>query len=105
MMNKTMIVIALSILFQTAPHAGEQHTAERTDSAEPAEKIIMPKVGSQYNLNGMQSNDGSYKSSYSTKSLDHRDKKLQDQQTKQQQRFNERANNPNGAGLLIIVDE
>lgn len=105
MMNKTMIVIALSILFQTAPHAGEQHTAERTGSAEAAEKIITPKIGSQYNLDGMQTNDGSYKSSYSTKSLDHRDKNLQDQQMKQQQRFNERANNPSGARLLIIVDE
>lgn len=72
-MYKIMIILALSILFQTTLYAEEQRAQSRTDSAKKDSEIITPVVGSQYNLDGMQTRDGQYRSSYSTKSVDNRD--------------------------------
>jgi len=108
-MNKTMIVIALSILFQAAVYADQQQGASNKKVPSSAVKIITPKSGSHYDLNGRQTKDGQYKNSYSTKSIDHRDQKSPGQQKKhqqsRQQKFNTKANNPSGVGVLIVVDE
>jgi len=72
-MNKTMIFIALLFLFQPMLYAENKQKQDNTNTPEAEPKIIMPVVGSQYNLDGMQTRDGQYKSSYSTKSVDDRD--------------------------------
>jgi len=69
-MNKTIIFIALLFLFQPKLYAENEQKPENLSQPEAEPEIIMPVVGSQYNLDGMQTRDGQYKSSYSTKSVD-----------------------------------
>lgn len=71
-MYKIMMVFMLSILYQTAVNATEPVQSETT-SVKKEPELITPAVGSQYNLDGMKTRDGKYKSSYSTKSVDNRD--------------------------------
>lgn len=72
-MNKIIIFIALLFLFQPMLYAENEQKPENMSQPEAEPEIIMPVVGSQYNLDGMQTRDGQYKSSYSTKSVDDRD--------------------------------
>ncbi|VAW54663.1 hypothetical protein MNBD_GAMMA06-534 [hydrothermal vent metagenome] len=104
-MDKTILVIALSILFQTVLYAEGQQETDRAKPPEPTSKIVTPKSGSYYDLNGIQTQDDQHKSSYSTKSLDHRDEKPPKQKRGQQEKLNTDVNNPSGVGVLIIVDE
>ncbi len=71
-MYKIMLVPVLTVLFQTTLYA-EQQEQRRADSAKKDSEIIVPVVGSQYNLDGMQTHDGQYRSSYSTKSVENRE--------------------------------
>ncbi len=73
MMIKTINLIALSVVLQTTLHAENYQAKGSANSPETAQKIITPKAGSQYNLDGMKIRDGQYKSSYSTKSVDESD--------------------------------
>ena len=72
-MYKIMIIPVLSVLFQTTLYAEQQREQSRADSDKKDSEIIVPVVGSQYNLDGMKTRDGQYRSSYSTKSVDNRD--------------------------------
>ena len=71
-MNKITIIIALSILFQTTLYAENHQAQDNINTSESDPKITTPDGGSQYNLDGMQTQDGQYKSSYSTNSVDNR---------------------------------
>ena len=88
-MYKKTIVFALSILVQGALSADEA-VPDGAGSSKATPEIITPTSGSQYNLEGMKTDDGRYKSSYSTKSVDTRDPDA------------EPAPNPYGANGVIL---
>ena len=71
-MNK--IVIVSLMLFQTTLFAENLQTVGSSDQAETDASSIKHGSGSQYNLDGKKDRDGQYRSSYSTKSVDTRDR-------------------------------
>ncbi len=102
-MNKLTIIVVSVTLFQTAAYAEDQQVINGDDAVEPVPVINMPEVGSQYDLDGIQTQNGQSKSSYSTKSVDTR--KSVDGQYSIDHHQNRSGNNPVGAGVIIVVDE
>ncbi len=111
-MNKISIVIALFVFFQTPLHAENYSTPAATGTSRPEPKISTPVVGSQYNLDGMQTRDGEYKSSYSTNSVDDRNVTneqaspgLQKSQRSQPGQTPGSVLGADGIGVIIVIDE
>jgi len=71
-MNK--IITVLLMLFQTVLYAESVQTPGAPDQVETGHSTTTPESGRQYNLDGKKDRDGQYKSSYSTKSVDTRDR-------------------------------
>ncbi len=111
-MNKISIVIALLAFFQTPLHAENYSTPAGSGASKPDRKISTPAVGSQYNLDGMQTRDGQYKSSYSTNSVEDRNFTngqaplgIQENQRSQPGQTPGSVSNPDGIGVIIVIDE
>ena len=114
-MNKIRFISVLLVFFQATQatlHAEDYSASKAAGGSEAERKISEPAVGSQYNLDGMQTRDGQYKSSYSTKSIDDRNAS-KGQQAYERQR-NQRSgtglipgtvSNPDGLGVIIVIDE
>jgi len=71
-MNKIFIVSLM--LFQTTLYAGSVQTSNSAAQLETDRSSIKHESGRQYNLDGEKDRDGQYRSSYSTKSVDVRDR-------------------------------
>lgn len=111
-MNKIPIVIALFVFFQAPLHAEDYSTPTGTGTSRSEPEISTPAVGSQYNLDGMQTRGGQYKSSYSTSSVDDRNvakeqasSGLQESQRSQPVQIPGSASGSNGIGVIIVIDE
>ncbi len=70
--HRFIFIAVLCVCVQTTLYADNNQT-RNTKPVESDSTIITPDVTSQYNLDGMQTREGQYKSSYSTNTLDKRD--------------------------------
>jgi hypothetical protein len=71
-MHKIIVAITSCVLFQSTLFAENYQAADNAAPGKTDSTVITPEVGSQYNLEGMQTGAGQYKSSYSTNTLEKR---------------------------------
>jgi len=103
-MHKIIVAITSCVLFQSTLFAENYQAADNEAPGKAGSTIITPRVGSQYNLEGMQTGASQYKSSYSTNTLEKR-KQAPDPSSLPAGGNGGLNNGVNPVPVIIVIDE